>query len=97
MRVGHTLFLAASMMIGSWPAQAACLPVDEFARQLAANSPSRPGREAASRVIRRGCIPGVTAESQQIGRRTSASVTNAGTPGECWFGADSSAGAFCDD
>ena len=48
MRVGHTLFLAASMMIGSWPAQAACLPVDEFARQLAANSPSRPGREAAS-------------------------------------------------
>jgi hypothetical protein len=47
MRVGHTLFLAASMMIGSWPAQAACLPVDDFARQLAANSPSRRGREAA--------------------------------------------------
>jgi hypothetical protein len=46
MRVGHTLFLAVSM-IGPWPAQAARLPVDDFARQLAANSPSRRGREAA--------------------------------------------------
>jgi len=43
--VGHTLFLAASMMIGPWPALATCLPVDDFARQLAGNSPSRRGQK----------------------------------------------------
>lgn len=46
MRLPHTLLLVFSMMLGSFPAQADCLPVADFARQLAAKYHEVPAARA---------------------------------------------------
>lgn len=46
MRLPHTLLLVAALMLGSFPALAQCLPVADFAAQLASNFREKPAFRA---------------------------------------------------